>query len=229
MNKSVSPSSENQYWKAYDNRYQTMHQQGLSWSSNTATPIVLETIEKLGLQRDVPILEIGCGEGRDAMAVLNAGYNLTATDVSPEAITYCRRLSSAYASKFTTADAVTDTPAARYDFIYSVAVIHMLTEDADRAAFYRYVRDSLSENGHALICTMGDGTMERKTDATKAFDSIERQYGNTTVQVAATTCRMVTTETFHAELATSGLKIVETGLTESMPDFNCLMYAVVRA
>ena len=40
---------------------------------------------------------------------------------------------------------------------------------------------------------------------------------------------MVSFETFEKELASNGLKIVEKGLTESLPDFNSLMYAIVSA
>ena len=46
--------------------------------------------------------------------------------------------------------------------------------------------------------------------------------------VAATSCRMVSFSTFERELKESGLKIVEEGITKSLPDFDSLMYAVVR-
>ena len=42
------------------------------------------------------ILELGCGEGRDAIHLLCQGYRVLATDISPEAIAYCRRLAPAY-------------------------------------------------------------------------------------------------------------------------------------
>ncbi len=35
--------------------------------------------------------ETGCGEGRDAKAVFEKGYNLTAVDVSEEAVNYCKK------------------------------------------------------------------------------------------------------------------------------------------
>jgi 2-polyprenyl-3-methyl-5-hydroxy-6-metoxy-1,4-benzoquinol methylase len=36
------------------------------------------------------ILEIGCGEGRDALYHLKKGYGVTASDISAEAINYCK-------------------------------------------------------------------------------------------------------------------------------------------
>ncbi|MBQ2214454.1 MAG: hypothetical protein II414_07825, partial [Erysipelotrichaceae bacterium] len=48
------------------------------------------------------------------------------------------------------------------------------------------------------------------------------------MMVAATSCRMVSFRTFEKELKENGLKIMEEGITESLPDFDSLMYAVVR-
>ena len=63
-----------EYYKAYEDRYKTIHQKGASWFSNTPTPIVMELLEKYGISLSSPILEIGCGEGRDAKALLEKGY-----------------------------------------------------------------------------------------------------------------------------------------------------------
>ena len=64
------------YYAAYDERYKTAHAKGVSWASSVSTPIVLEILEKYGIGRQQPLLEIGCGEGRDSRAVLDAGYAL---------------------------------------------------------------------------------------------------------------------------------------------------------
>ena len=51
----------------------------------------LDIIQKYHISFQDSILEIGCGEGRDARAVLEKGYNLLATDISKEAIEYCKK------------------------------------------------------------------------------------------------------------------------------------------
>lgn len=79
------------YYAAYNERYKTAHAQGVSWSSNVSTPIVMEVIEKYNINRSQRLLEIGCGEGRDARTVLERGFQLTATDISGEAIAYCKQ------------------------------------------------------------------------------------------------------------------------------------------
>lgn len=220
--------TERKYYQAYDERYKTAHTKGVSWASNQPTPIVLATIEKYGLAGSA-MLEIGCGEGRDAKAVLDSGYTLLATDISAEAIAYCRKKMPAYQKHFQVLDCINAHHAAKYDFIFSVAVIHMLVLDEDRNAFYRFIHTHLTDSGLALICTMGDGRQEMCSDIATAFTLQERTHESGTMLVAGTSCRMVSFETFVRELTSNGLEIVEQGMTTAPPDFNQLMYAVVKA
>lgn len=92
------------YYAAYNERYKTAHAQGVSWSSNVSTPIVMEVIEKYNINRSQRLLEIGCGEGRDARTVLERGFQLTATDISGEAIAYCKQKMPEYAGQFKVLD-----------------------------------------------------------------------------------------------------------------------------
>ena len=217
-----------EYYKAYDERYKAIHQKGHSWAAENRTPIVLETIRKFAIAETAQVLEIGCGEGRDARAVLEAGFDLTATDISAEAIRYCKEHFPAYENRFRVMDCLADRIAQRYDFIYAVAVVHMLVRDEDRDGFYRFIRDHLTETGLGLILSMGDGEFEMQSDIRTAFQLQERNHFSGKVQVAGTSCRMVSFPTFEAEIARNGLEIVEKGLCEAMPDFNSLLYAVVK-
>ena len=216
------------YYAAYDQRYKTAHSLGVSWSSDRSSPIVLQTLKQYQIPRDADVLEIGCGEGRDARAVLNAGYRLLATDLSPEAISYCKKNMPEYAGAFRVLDCLAEGFDREFDFIYAVAVIHMLVEAGDRDGFYRFIRSHLKRDGLALICTMGDGTFEMQSDISQAFRLQEREHSSGKMLVAGTSCRMVSFATFEAELQRNGLIPVEKGITEAMPDFNSLMYAVVK-
>ena len=117
----------------------------------------------------------------------------------------------------------------KFDFIYAVAVIHMLVEDGDRENFYRFIREHLAENGIALVCTMGDGTMEVKSDISVGFDLQQRTHGASgeKLMLAGTSCRMVGWETFLREVEDSGMTLLERGLTAVEPDFNVMMYSVM--
>ena len=158
------------YYEAYDERYRQVHSKDLQWFYDDPTPVVMETIKKLGIRYSHNILELGCGEGRDAYPLLKQGYKVLATDISMAAIQYAQKKFPKYADNFAVLDCVAGVLPKKFDFIYGVAVVHMLVDDADRDAFYTFIRDHLNPKGIALICTMGDGTMERHTDTSSAFE-----------------------------------------------------------
>lgn len=216
------------YYEAYDERYKTAHQNGLSWSSDQCTPIVMKTIDKYGINKSEGILEIGCGEGRDAKVLLKSGYKLTATDISPEAIRYCKSNMPEYQNCFSILNCINGEHQFKYKFIYAVAVIHMLVLDEDRRKFYQFIEKHLTNDGVALICTMGDGISEIRSDISKAFEIQIRKHETGEMAVAGTSCRMISFKTFESEIGSNNLYILEKGITESLPDFNSLMFAVVR-
>lgn len=219
---------DRKYYTAYDERYKTAHARGVSWLSGVSTPIVMEVIGKYKIGHGHKLLEIGCGEGRDSRPVLEQGYDLTATDVSGEAIAYCRKRMPQYESRFRVLDCLTDGLEDRFDFIFAVAVIHMLVPDGDRNGFYRFIYDHLKETGIALVCTMGDGVFETQSDISQAFTLQERNHESGKMTVAGTSCRMVSFPAFEAELHRNGLAVMEKGITAAPPDFDRLMYAVVK-
>lgn len=221
------------YYEAYDDRYRQAHKEGLEWFTRDASCIIAEVMARFCVTKRSRILEIGCGEGRDARHLLETGHDLTATDVSAEAIRHCREKLPQFAERFKVLDAVAETPAERYDFVYAIAVLHMLVEDNDRAAFLRFVRGSLKEDGIALLCMLGDGKVQRSSDISTAFDLQERTHGQTgrTLNIASTSCRMVDDETLEKELESAGLLLIERGMTTieeyAMPGFLPRMTAVV--
>ncbi len=219
---------EKRYYEAYDERYKTAHARGIRWMGGEPTALVGEILDRYGVGREQPILELGCGEGRDAIPLLERGYDLLATDVSPEAVAYCRLLAPEHSDRFQLLDAVKGALPGRYRFIYAVAVLHMLVLPEDREGFYRFVREHLAEDGLALLCTMGDGTAERQSDIREAFELRERACEGGTISVAATSCRMVSFPTWEKELSRAGLARVEEGVTAVEPEFDVMMYAVVR-
>lgn len=218
------------YYKAYDDRYRQIHRENLQWSSQEPSPIVSEVIAAYSLEKTSKMLEIGCGEGRDAGYLMSQGYDVLASDVSEEAVSFCRTLFPNYADRFRVLDCITDRLTEQFDFIFAVAVVHMLVLDEDRRGFYNFIREHLSQNGVALIGTMGDGSVERQSDISTAFALQERTHeaSGKTVKIAGTSCRMVGFATFERELTENGLVIAQQGMTAIEPDFPQMMYAVVK-
>ena len=75
---------------------------------------------------------------------------------------------------------------------------------------------------------MGDDQAETQSDITKAFEIQERNHEAGPMMVAGTSCRMVSFSTFEEELQRNRLEIIEKGITSGLPDFDRLMYAVVK-
>lgn len=221
---------ERKYYEAYDDRYRQVHSENLRWFMEDPSQIVSDVIAEFGISKTDKLLEIVCGEGRDARFLLENGYDLLATDISAEAIEYCRKEMPRFREYFQVLNCLADRMDGKFDFIYAVAVIHMLVLNEDRNGFYRFVREHLKENGIALICTMGDGIMERESDISNAFDLQERLHEESgqTVCIAGTSYRAVSFENFRRELAENSLLILKEGLKEVVPDYREMMYAVVK-
>ena len=214
------------YYEAYDERYKTIHGMGSSWFGDEPTSVVEKTAIKYGIAKSVPVLEIGCGEGRDSVYLLEKGYDLTASDVSPEAIRYCKSKYPQFTDSFKCFDCLDCKTAQKYSFIYSVAVIHMLVDAKDRMDFYRFISEHLTCDGIALVCSMGDGNLIINTDSEKAFEPALRNSPVGKIQVASTTCKTVSFECFEEEIIASGAKIIESGFTETK-EYGTMMYAVI--
>lgn len=219
------------YYEAYEDRYSQVHGKNLRWFSESPSPIVAQVIQKRGIRKQDSILEIGCGEGRDAVPLLKQGYNLVATDISPAAISFCRKQSPRFAEHYRELDCINGSWEDTYDFIYAISVVHMLVRDCDRQAFYRFVAAHLNPDGCALVTSMGDGTRVHESDISAAFDLQDRTHepSGEKLRIAATSYRAVSFDTFRREMEQAGLVILEEGITLIEPDYFQVMYAVVKA
>ena len=217
------------YYEAYDKRYKQVHDKGLSWSTSINTKIVEDLINKYHLEKE-KMLEIGCGEGRDARYLLNKNYNVIATDISQEAIDYCINNDIIHKNNYKVLDVLSDNSHDKYGFIYSVACLHMLVLDEDRNKYYRYIYNHLEDNGYALILTMGDGIKESASDISKAFDNTKRthQESKQEIEVATTSCRIVNFDSLLNEIKNNKFESIEYGITEIENHFDNIMYILIK-
>lgn len=218
------------YYEAYDDRYRQVHQKSLKWFSDSPSKIVEETIQKYKITRDSKIIEIGCGEGRDAVSLLKNGYNVIATDISSIAIAHCKEWFPNFSNSFKILDCLSQQLTEHFDFIYAVSVLHMLVLDTDRKLFYKFIFNHLKEDGIALICTIGDGKEEWSSNIEHAFELQKRKHEETGEEllIAGTSCRKVGFDTLRKEIYDNNLKLLESGTTSIIPDFPTIMYAVLE-
>ena len=223
-------SSDENYYKAYDKRYKQVYENGMLWTSKENTKDIMEVIEKYHISNKSKILDLGCGEGRDAIYLLNNGYNVLGVDYSDTVIQKCNELSNfKYMDKFRQLDLVCDKLDDKFDFIYSVAVLHMFITDSHRKQFLSFIRNHLSFGGIALICVMGDGKKNFTSDYTKAFDDTKRVVMNNKkeLNLATTSCRIVDWYTLIKEINSNNLQVIEKWISNSIPEFSEMMCVVV--
>lgn len=220
-----------EYYKAYDERYKKIHmEENKAWASEKPSNILADYLEKYKMSCDSKILEVGCGEGQNALFLMGKGYKIYASDVSEEAIIWSKKTAKECGfdeNNFFVMDVLNNDLQEKYDFIYTVSTLHMLINDRDRTQFLDFIYSHLKDDGKALITTMGDGVAENNDDdVTKAFDIVERHFRGKPVMVARTSSRVVNWDTFGNELSNSKLSIIEKFNTSEISGFNNSMVVI---
>lgn len=219
------------YYMAYEDRYRKTYETDELWEKDIPTREVLEVIKKYGINKNNQILDLGCGEGRDARYLLSCEYNVLAIDYSISAINKCNLLTNnKYIDNFRQFDLILDNMDNKFDFIYSIAVIHMFLLDSHRDAFYKFIYDHLNDNGISLIIAMGDGNYEYSSDINDAFLEKERVNVNSKniLHVASTSCNIKSINNMIIEIEKNNLEIIEKRIINDLPSFDACEYFVVR-
>jgi SAM-dependent methyltransferase len=88
--------------------------------------------------RSAPIVDVGSGRTRLIPALVAAGFrDVTALDLSAEAVAHARAAAGAEAAQWVVADVTTWTPPRAYRLWHDRAVLHFLTEARDRDGYGR--------------------------------------------------------------------------------------------
>lgn len=218
------------YYKAYDKRYKQVYEYEMLWSSKENSIDVLNTMNKYHISKKSKILDLGCGEGRDAIYLLNKGYNVLALDYSDTVIKKCNELSDyLYQENFKQFDLIEDKLDIKFDFIYSIAVLHMFITPFHRNKYLEFIKEHLKEDGIALISVLGDGIKNSTSDYTKAFDNVKRvvMNNNKELNIVTTSCKIVDWKTLENEITLNNLKIREKWISHSIPEFSESMCVVI--
>lgn len=110
----------------YDNRYSTdEYYWGLMPNS-----ICYDIMKLIPPVKPYRVLDIGCGEGKDAVFFARCGYSVTAFDISQSGIDKAKRLAeyNQVNVHFFKADILDYRPDQEYDIIFSSGVFHLLPE-----------------------------------------------------------------------------------------------------
>lgn len=118
------------------------------------------------------VLDIGCGEGKDAVFFAKCGYAVTAFDISEKGIDKARRLAEHNKVEvvFFKADIFDYRPDTEYDIILSSGVLHFLPE-IDRKEFCDSLKAHTADHGiNALNVFVKKPFITRVPDAARDED-----------------------------------------------------------
>ena len=92
------------------------------------TPFCYRILENYPPSHHLTLLEIGCGEGRDAVFFARNGYDVTAYDIVPDGIRKARKLAALHRVSLQAfcADMQTFRPKQDYDIIYASRALHYI-------------------------------------------------------------------------------------------------------
>jgi hypothetical protein len=155
----MSKSSRQQHW---DDVYGLNAEDEVSWFE--ASPrISLALIGRSGLARSSPIIDIGAGVSRLPAQLLASGYSdITVLDLSTKAVGYLiEHQISRDSVTGIVADVTTWQPDRAYKLWHDRAVLHFLTDEADRARYRDTLLTALAPGEQAVITTFAPSGPER--------------------------------------------------------------------
>lgn len=224
-------SNEINYYTAYEKRYSQVYSKKMMWSSNQPTPDVINFFNEYNIPKNNMVLDLGCGEGRDAIYFLDKGYNIFAIDYSKTVIEMCNKITqNRYKNKFKTFDLIKDKMEEKFDFIYSVAVLHMFVTKEHRDKFLTFIKEHLNENGRCLLCVLGNGIESYSSSIKDSFKNVNRTVMNngTKLDIVATSCRVVNWKELENEIIINNLTIEKKWISTEIPEFTNSMCVIVR-
>ncbi len=132
----------------YDKRYNT---QDYYWGL-TPNHLCYEIMRIKPPTKPYKVLDIGCGEGKDAVFLARNGYNVTAFDISEQGLSKARQLADHCDVKidFFRADIRDFRLEADYDIIFSSGVFHYIQPDLRESVVYN-LKSHTSKGGINVI------------------------------------------------------------------------------
>jgi len=107
-------------------------------------------------QKQANVLDLGCGQGRDALFIARKGHVVVGVDLSPTGIKQMVEDAQKEGLAVTgiVANIVDFVPEGQYDVILFDRILHMLDSDEQRTAVLVTSCNNLRPNGHILIADM---------------------------------------------------------------------------
>jgi SAM-dependent methyltransferase len=135
----------------------------IPWAHLKANPNLVEWLNRTGLRGEgKQALVVGCGLGDDAQRLSEQGFAVTAFDISPTAIDWCRKRWSDSKVQYTVGDAIHPSPSwrGRFDFILESYTLQSFPPELRQQAAAG-IRDCMAPGGTLLVICRGCDADER--------------------------------------------------------------------
>jgi tellurite methyltransferase len=118
---------------------------------------VRKMVEVFGNISGLRILDIGCGEGKNAAFLAEKGAEVTAIDISSLAIERAKRIHTALNVEWVCADATTLAPPAQYfDVVVAYGLFHCLHSGLEIASLHHKLFNATKLGGRHVVCCFND-------------------------------------------------------------------------
>ena len=146
----------NNHWEEF---YHSTSPGKVSWYQENPA-ISLDFIEKTGLPKEAPILDVGSGASTLVDQLLLRGYrNLALLDVSTRALLLTRQRLGGKATDVAWhhGDVTRYSLPEQYSLWHDRAAFHFLVDPSDRRAYVTSLRQGLRPQGHLILATFAVG------------------------------------------------------------------------
>ena len=172
------------------------------------SPFAEHVAKKLNTEQT--ILEIGCGNGRDAKFFSSQGHHVTGLDRSIEAIELCKKLYSHDSLEFFfgTINDIAKINKKKYDLIYSRFAIHAMSLNEEIKTL-KMIYKLLNNDGHFFIeCRSINDPLSNKGEILSQTERVDGHYR-----------RFIVLQEFKLRLARIGFKIIKTTESNGLAKF----------
>jgi len=132
----------------YENDYR---KENYFWGLRPST-MCLKVLELLPPEQPLKLLDIGCGEGKDAVFFARCGYDVSAFDISEAGLEKTKRLADQAHIQVKTfrANLLDYRLEEKYDILYSSGTLHYIPTELREEIFGNY-KSHVNENGLAAL------------------------------------------------------------------------------
>ncbi|PRX23125.1 methyltransferase family protein [Orenia metallireducens] len=166
----------------YTNVYADKAPAQLDWTAGTAEPELVSMVYEGQIKAGSKILELGCGLGTEAVFLAVRGMNVTAMDLSEEAINVGKNLANLYGTNvnFIQKDLLeSDLFDEEFDIITDHGCYHHMTE-AERETYVSKVTKYLKPNGMFILRCFSDmipgGPQPKRISSDDMIESFHQKF-----------------------------------------------------